>query len=122
MKIYRYYGINTAIDLLRPGAKWEWTAGIGFTAWDDERPQPSAEEVFDTMEKIKSFEDSFETIWTNDQKAMFEKLQEIPYLRCNDGFHLLKHYKSDQVYVKDNGILIDEHYDLAAQIQKEDNL
>ena len=44
-KIYRFYGINTAVDLLRPGAKWEWTGGVGFTRWEDPRPQPTKEEV-----------------------------------------------------------------------------
>lgn len=66
-KIYRMYGINTAIELLRPGAKWEWTGGLGFTRWDDSRPQPSKEEVDETMEKIKAFEDSINTVWTEDQ-------------------------------------------------------
>ncbi len=66
-KIYRFYGINGAIELLRPGAKWEWTGGVGFTRWDDERPKPSVEEVEETMEKIKEFEDSINTIWTKEQ-------------------------------------------------------
>ena len=66
-KIYRMYGINTAIDMLRPGAKWEWTGGVGFTRWDDSRPQPSVQEVEETMEKIKAFEDSINTLWTDEQ-------------------------------------------------------
>jgi hypothetical protein len=67
VKIYQLYGINTAINLLRPGAKWEWTGGVGFTRWDDERPKPSKEEVEETMEKIKDFEDSINTVWTEEQ-------------------------------------------------------
>ena len=66
-KIYRMYGINTAVELLRPGAKWEWTGGVGFSRWEDTRPAPSKEEVEETMEKIKAFEDSINTVWTEDQ-------------------------------------------------------
>lgn len=76
-KIYRFYGIDVAMDLLRPGAKWEWTSGIGFTRWEDERPCPTKEEVEETMEKIKAFEDSVHTIWTEKQlkeiSGMFEE-------------------------------------------------
>jgi hypothetical protein len=66
-KIYRMYGINTAVELLRPGAKWEWTGGVGFSRWEDSRPVPTKEEVEETMEKIKAFEDSINTIWTEEQ-------------------------------------------------------
>jgi hypothetical protein len=66
-KIYRMYGINTAVELLRPGAKWEWTGGVGFSRWEDPRPVPTKEEVEETMEKIKAFEDSINTIWTEEQ-------------------------------------------------------
>lgn len=66
-KVYRIYGINMAVEMLRPGAKWEWTGGVGFTRWDDPRPKPSAEEVEETMEKIKAFEDSINTIYTAEQ-------------------------------------------------------
>jgi hypothetical protein len=66
-KIYRLYGIDTAMHLLRPGAKWEWTGGVGFTRWDDPRPKPTVQEVEETMEKIKAFEDSINTIWLPEQ-------------------------------------------------------
>ena len=66
-KIYRFYGIDMAIHLLRPGAKWEWTGGLGFTRWDDPRPKPSVEEVEETMEKIKAFEESINTVWLPEQ-------------------------------------------------------
>lgn len=56
-------GINTAVEMLRPGAKWEWTGGVGFTRWDDPRPKPSHDEVMETIDKIKAFEDSINTIW-----------------------------------------------------------
>jgi hypothetical protein len=61
-KIFRIYGINTAMELLRPGAKWEISNRI-ITRWDDPRPIPSWEEIDATMEKIKAFEESINTIW-----------------------------------------------------------
>lgn len=66
-KIYKFYGIDVAVNLLRPNAKWEWTGGVGFTRWDDPRPKPTVEEVMETMEKIKVFEDSINTIWLPEQ-------------------------------------------------------
>jgi hypothetical protein len=65
-KIYRMYGIDTAMELLRPKAKWE-ISNSQFTRWEDERPCPTWEEVQETMEKIKAFEDSINTIWTKEQ-------------------------------------------------------
>ena len=65
-KIYQLYGIDTAMHLLRPGAKWE-ISNTMFTRWEDPRPCPSMEEVMETMEKIKAFEDSINTIWTQEQ-------------------------------------------------------
>jgi hypothetical protein len=72
MKTYQLMGIDTAIHLLRPGAKWEWTGGLGFTRWDDPRPQPSFDEVMETIEKIKAFEDSINTILLPEQQKAFE--------------------------------------------------
>lgn len=66
-KIYKFYGLDTAIYLLRPGAKWEWTGGLGFTRWDDPRPKPTVQEVEETMEKIRAFEDSIKTIYLPEQ-------------------------------------------------------
>lgn len=77
-KIYRMYGIDSAMELLRPGAKWEITNNV-FTRWEDERPCPSWEEVVDTMEKIKAFEDSIDTIWTEEQLQEFGVTQEENY-------------------------------------------
>ncbi len=76
-KIYRFYGIDTAIQLLRPGAKWEWTGGVGFTRWEDPRPKPSVEEVEATMEKIKEFEESINTIWLPEQIEQMTGQQKI---------------------------------------------
>jgi len=74
-KLYKLYGINVAIELLRPGAKWEYN-GHGFTKWDDERPVPSVEEVNDVMEKIRAFEDSIPTLWTKEQLEKIQKQEE----------------------------------------------
>jgi len=76
MKTYQLLGIDTAIHLLRPGAKWEWTGGLGFTRWDDPRPAPTVEEVMDTIEKIKAFEDSINTILLPEQKQAFDEYVE----------------------------------------------
>jgi len=72
-KTYMIVGIDTAMHLLRPGAKWEFTGGVGFTRRDDPRARPSAEEVMETVEKIKAFEDSTKTILLPEQKAAFEQ-------------------------------------------------
>jgi hypothetical protein len=73
MKTYQLMGIDTAVHLSRPGAKWEWTGGLGFTRWDDPRPKPSVEEVMETIEKIKAFEDSINTILLPEQQAAFDE-------------------------------------------------
>lgn len=65
-KIYKLYGIETAMAMLRPGATWEITNGH-ISKWDDPRPCPPMEEVYATMEKIKAFEDSIDTIWLPEQ-------------------------------------------------------
>jgi hypothetical protein len=66
-KIYQMYGIDTAMHLLRPGARWEITNNF-FSVWEDPRPCPTMEEVHKTMDKIKAFEDSINTIWTQEQR------------------------------------------------------
>ena len=67
-KIYRLFGINTAMELLRPNAKWEISNRM-ITRWDDPRPMPSWDEIDATMEKIKAFEESINTIWLPEQFA-----------------------------------------------------
>lgn len=68
-KIYQLYGIETAMFLLRPNAKWEWTSGQGFTRWDDPRPCPTQKELDETMDKIKFFEESINTVYLPEQLA-----------------------------------------------------
>jgi hypothetical protein len=76
MKAYQLMGIDTAMHLLRPGAKWEITGGVGFTRWEDPRPQPSMEEVMETIEKIKAFEDSINTILLPEQQEAIDAQME----------------------------------------------
>lgn len=73
LKTYQLVGIDTAMHLLRPGAKWEFTGGVGFTRWEDPRPCPTVEEVFDVIEKIQKFEDSINTILLPEQEAEFKQ-------------------------------------------------
>lgn len=54
------------MQLLRPGASWE-ISNHSITRWDDDRPCPTWDEIDETMEKIKAFEDSIKTIWTTEQ-------------------------------------------------------
>ena len=76
-KVYRLMGIDTAMHLLRPGASWEISNNY-FTRWEDPRPCPSIEEVYETIEKIKQFEDSINTIYLSEQlEQMGIKQQEI---------------------------------------------
>jgi len=75
-KHYQLYGIDTAMHLLRPGAKWE-ISNTMFTRWEDPRPCPTMEEVMETMEKIKEFEDSINTIWTQEQIEKMRGQQEM---------------------------------------------
>jgi hypothetical protein len=62
-KIYRFCGIDTAVHLLRPDAKdWE-IENSKFTKWTDERPQPTMQELKETQQLAKEFEDKLKTIW-----------------------------------------------------------
>jgi hypothetical protein len=69
-KIYRFWGIDVAMQLLRPNAKWEISNNV-FTRWEDPRPCPSMDEVNYVMEKIKEFEDAIPTIWLPEQLDEF---------------------------------------------------
>ena len=70
-------GIDTAMHLLRPGASWEISNNY-FTRWEDPRPCPSIEEVYETIEKIRQFEDSINTVYLPEQlEQMGIKQQEI---------------------------------------------
>jgi len=71
MKTYQLMGIDTAMHLLRPGAKWE-ISNREITRWDDPRPQPSWDEIMFTVEKIKELEDAVPTILLPEQQAAFQ--------------------------------------------------
>jgi hypothetical protein len=75
-KIRMMYGIDTAMHLLRPGARWEITNNF-FSLWDDPRPCPTMEEVHETMEKIRAFEDSINTIFTDEQLEQITGQQRV---------------------------------------------
>lgn len=75
-KIRMMYGIDTAMHLLRPGARWEITNNF-FSLWDDPRPCPTMEEVHETMEKIRAFEDSINTIYTEEQLEQITGQQRV---------------------------------------------
>ena len=76
-KLYRLYGIDMAMQLLRPNAKWEISNNM-FTRWDDPRPCPSIEEVYWVMDKIRAFEESIPTIWLpEDLEKMSAQLKEL---------------------------------------------
>jgi hypothetical protein len=66
VKIFQLYGIDTAMQLLRPNAKWQ-ISNRDITEWHDPRPCPTWKEIDATMEKIKAFEESIDTIWTDEQ-------------------------------------------------------
>ncbi len=70
-KLYRMYGIDIAMQLLRPGARWEISNNV-FTRWEDPRPCPSIEEVYWVMNKIREFEDSIPTVWLPEQLAQMQ--------------------------------------------------
>lgn len=74
-KIYRLTGIDSAMEMLRPGAKWEIT-NSSITRWEDDRPCPSMEEVKDVQRKAREFEDSINTIWTKEQENKILKRKE----------------------------------------------
>lgn len=64
-KQYFYYGIDVALKLLRPGAKCI-IYNNSIINWEDPRPAPTWTEIEDTLEKIKVFEDSIETLYLED--------------------------------------------------------
>tara|TARA_R100000234_G_C4939918_1_gene152463 strand:- start:168 stop:428 length:261 start_codon:yes stop_codon:yes gene_type:complete len=66
-KFYRLTGIDSAIELLRPNAKWVLENGK-FLEWNDDRPQPTLNEIKEVQLAAKRFEDSINTIWREQDK------------------------------------------------------
>lgn len=75
-KIYRFYGIDTALDLLRPGAKYSMYNDT-IIEWDDPRPIPTKKEIRSMLRKIKKFEDSFETIWLPEEEQRIREVLKL---------------------------------------------
>jgi len=60
-KTYVLSGVDTAISLLRPGAKY-CICNTEFLEWNDPRPFPSWDEISEVIEKIKKFEDTIQSL------------------------------------------------------------
>lgn len=60
-KTYVITGINTAISLLRPEAKY-CLQNTNFIEWNDPRPAPTWDEIMETLTKIREFEDTIPSI------------------------------------------------------------
>jgi hypothetical protein len=60
--LYRFTGVDVAIALLRPNAKYEFN-GSRIVQWDDSRPEPTPEEIKETQRKAEAFENSIPTVW-----------------------------------------------------------
>ena len=56
-KIYKFAAIDIAMQMLRPGATFE-ISNTEIVRWDDERPQPTTEEIQQMIQNIKNFEDA----------------------------------------------------------------
>lgn len=61
---YEWVALDSAINLLRPRAKW--SINHGKLTWQDPRPIPTLEEIQDTIRRIKEFEDSIPYILLDD--------------------------------------------------------
>ena len=66
-KQYFFYGIDVALKLLRPGAKCT-IYNSTILHWEDPRPAPTWQEIDETLQKIKDFEDSIDTIYLEDDQ------------------------------------------------------
>ena len=64
--IYRISGLDSAIELIRPGASYELTQN-GFEIWNDPRPQPTIKELKEVQKKTREFEESLNPIFLKSQ-------------------------------------------------------
>ena len=64
-KQYTLFGIDTAMRLLRPGARCT-IYNNEIIDWMDPRPAPTWEDIVETLQKIKDFEDSIDTLYIED--------------------------------------------------------
>ncbi len=65
-KLYEWVAFDSAINLLRPRAKWK--IDHGKFDWQDPRPCPTMEEVESVLKKIKDFEESIDYILLPEQE------------------------------------------------------
>ena len=56
-KTYKFAAIDIAMQMLRPGATFE-ISNTDIVRWDDDRPQPTTEEIQEMIQNIKNFEDA----------------------------------------------------------------
>ena len=77
-KIYRFTGVDIAVHLLRPDAKWELSSengGLHFSRWEDERPCPTIKEIQKVQQLMKEVEDKIPTVWKKAQVQQIHKEQ-----------------------------------------------
>ena len=65
-KLYEWVAFDSAINLLRPRAKWK--IDHGKFDWQDPRPCPTMEEIESVLKKIKDFEESIDYILLPEQE------------------------------------------------------
>jgi len=73
MRTYTITGVHTAINLLRPQAEYA-LSNTEFIIWNDPRPAPTWEEIQETINKIRDFEDSIESIELPKKKELKDKI------------------------------------------------
>lgn len=100
MDAYRFASVSTAIQLLRPGASWEMN-NLTITNWNDPRPCPSWEEISETVDKIKKFEESINTIWLEDEyEKMLEDYKKFAqYLDNNNIEEIVKQSEEEKITI-----------------------
>jgi hypothetical protein len=64
---YEWVAFDSAVALLRPGAKWNLNHGK--FVWEDPRPMPTLDEITQVINKIRDFEESIDYILLPDQLA-----------------------------------------------------
>jgi hypothetical protein len=62
---YEWVAFDSALALLRPGAKWKLDHGK--LIWEDPRPMPTLDEISNVINKIRDFEESIDYILLPDQ-------------------------------------------------------
>lgn len=70
--IYQLLGIDMAIQLLRPDAEWE-IYNNSFTKWNDPRPCPTFEEIYEVINKLRELEESINTIYLEKHTSLFKQ-------------------------------------------------